>query len=85
MVWICVDRDVILCLQLQADQLLLEMEPHNIKSTNENPTQIFYFEGIPDVNLSNIAKPHLEALEKAIFEDKSARALWNEKVCGTLC
>ena len=63
------------------------IEPHDIKSVDFDPTVGFYFEGIPQINLTNVSRPELDQLIIAVkgtdLIPKTARALWNPKVCGT--
>ena len=41
---------------------------------------MYAFEGIPDVNLTNVARADLDLLERVIQIDKSASAVWNRLV-----
>ena len=48
----------------------------------DDPTALFYFDGIPDISLSNVNKTDLNELKGAI-QSGVAKVKW--KVCNTIC
>ena len=66
----------------KVDKTGQEVDPSLIKTTKPDPTQLFSFVGIPNLNLGNVSATSLAELKEAIANFE-AGVVW--RVCEIIC